>query len=63
MGKLTEAKKAEHVARKQEKQSEKVSVLHKKAVYLHSIGFKNRARDIGIQISQIKGEMELRGDV
>jgi hypothetical protein len=57
---LTPDKKAEHKARKQEKQLKKVDMLYKKASYLHSIGFKNRARDIELQISQIKGEIKRR---
>ena len=57
---ISQEKRSEHIAKKQEKQSIKLKSLEKKAIYLHSIGFEHRANDIQLQCTQIKGEITNR---
>lgn len=58
---LSPDKKSEHIARKQEKQSEKLADLIYKEDILRRNGFLNRANDTDLQITQIRGMMENRG--
>lgn len=58
---LSPDKKSEHIARKQEKQSKKLSDLIYREDILRRNGFVTRANDTALQITQIRGMMEIRG--